>query len=65
MTMKEADEAAWKFLPVMYDGVEYERITRTGYHYDTRNGRNGFVELLDKNQNSVINVKPEFVTLKQ
>lgn len=58
MTLKEADEAAWKFLPVRYNGAVYKRITQTGYRYDERRGRIPFVQLLDRNQNSVINVDP-------
>ena len=58
MTLKEADEAAWKFLPVRYNGAVYKRITQTGYRYDERRGRIPFVQLLDRNENSVINVDP-------
>lgn len=54
MTMKEADEAAWMFLPVICNGIEYKRITQTGYRYDQRRGRVPFVQLLDNNQNSLI-----------
>ena len=64
MTLKEADEAAVKHLPVMYNGKEYQRITRTGYSYD-ESGRHGFVELCDKCGNSVLTVKPEAVKLKE
>lgn len=59
MTLKEADEAAWKFLPIRYNGgAVYKRITQTGYRYDERRGRVPFVQLLDQNSNSVINVDP-------
>lgn len=58
MTMKEADEAACMCLPVIFNGIEYKRITQTGYTYDFRKGRIGFVQLLDKNQNSVVYADP-------
>lgn len=64
MTLKEADEAAWKFLPVIYDGREYKRITQTGYRYDERRGRVPFVQLLDKYQNSVIYADPALCTAR-
>ena len=63
MTMKEADEAAWKYLPVFYNGIEYKRITQTGYRYDERRGRVPFVQLLDKYQNSVIYADPAQCTV--
>ena len=58
MTMKEADEAAWKFLPVVHKGIEYKRITQTGYNYDSRNGRCPFVQLLSRYGNSVVYADP-------
>ena len=64
MTMKEADEAAWMFRPVLYNGIEYKRITQTGYRYDERRGRVPFVQLLDKYQNSVIYADPELCKVK-
>lgn len=65
MTMKEADEAACMHLPVLYNGIEYKRITQTGYTYDIRKGRSGFVQLLDKNRNSVVYADPEQCTVKR
>ena len=65
MTLKEADEAAVKRLPVIYNGVEFVRISRTGYHYDESGRRHGFVELYDKNGHSVTYAKPEAVRLKE
>lgn len=65
MTMKEADEAAVKRLPVISDGIEYLRIYQTGYRYDENGQRHGFVELLDKNGNSLTYTKPEAVKLKE
>lgn len=58
MTMKEADEAAWKFLPVIYNGIEYKRITQTGYNYVERKGRRPFVQLQSKYANSVVYADP-------
>lgn len=56
MTLKEADEVAKKCLPVMYNGILYTRITRVGYTYDKEGKRNSFVQILDKNSNSVMDV---------
>lgn len=64
MTLKEADEAAWKFLPVIYDGIEYKRITQTGYRYDERRGRIPFVQLLGKHSNSVVYADPALCQAK-
>ena len=64
MTLKEADEAAMKCLPVIHDGIEYLRINRTGYRYDKNGQRHGFLELLDKCGHSVTEAKPEAVKLK-
>lgn len=58
MTMKEADEAACKFLPIIYDGIEYKRITQTGYTYDSRKGRRPFVQLISKYANSIMYADP-------
>ena len=58
MTLKEADEAAMKGLPVIYQGVEYIRITSTGYRYNEKHERTGFVQLLDKCGHSVIDADP-------
>lgn len=65
MTMKEADEAAWKFLPVIFDGIEYKRITQTGYRYDERRGRIPFVQLIGKHQNHVVYADPALVKVKE
>ena len=65
MTMKEADEAAWKFLPVIYNGIEYKRITQTGYRYDERRGRIPFVQLLDRHTNSVVYTDPALCKVKE
>lgn len=58
MTMKEAHEAALKGLPVMYDGIEYERITEVGYRINDKLQCFGFVQLMSKNKRSVIYVDP-------
>jgi hypothetical protein len=64
VTLREADEAAVKRLPVICGGLEYERITRTGYRYDEKGQRFGFIELYDRRGNSVTYAKPEAVELK-
>ena len=63
MTLKEADEAAQKGLPIIHQApgqpaVEYRRIIQTGYEYNEKHERCGFVQLLDKNQNSVTRADP-------
>ena len=63
MTLKEADEAACKFLPVIYNGITYRRITQTGYKYDPKHGRRGYVQLLDRSGNSVTDADPEYCTV--
>lgn len=65
MTLKEADEAAQMLRPVLYNEIEYARISRTGYRYDERGRRFGFVELYHKSGNCIIYADPAFVTLKE
>lgn len=65
MTLKEADEAARKGLPVLCDGIEYKRITETGYRYNEKHERIGFVQLLDRRGNSVTYADPAHCTLKE
>ena len=65
MTSKEADEAAKKGLPVIYEGIEYKRITEVGYRYDGKGNRHPFVQLLDKNcYKSVVYTDPARCSLK-
>ena len=63
MTLKEADEAAQKRLPVIHQGIEYARITETGYRYNDKGERIGFVQLLDKCSNSVTYADPALCEL--
>lgn len=68
MTLKEADEAAQKCLPIIHHApgqpaIEYRRITQTGYNYDENGNRSGFVQLLDKHRNSVTDAEPEHCEL--
>ena len=63
MTLKEADEAAQKCLPVLYQGTEYIRITQTGYKYDENGKRHGYVQLLEKCHNSVMDADPALCEL--
>lgn len=65
MTLKEADEAAQKRLPVIHKDIEYVRITQTGYNYDEKGKRSGFVQLLDKCGHSVSYADPGFCKLKE
>lgn len=68
MTLKEADEAACKRLPIRmekpgYPVLEYSRITRTGLVYLEDGRRGGYVELLDKNNNSVTEADPKWCSV--
>lgn len=65
MTLKEADEAAQRRIPVIHQGIEYLRITQTGYNYDKDGKRHGFVQLLDKCEHSVSYADPERCQLKE
>lgn len=69
MTLREADEAAQKGLPIIHTlpgrtPIEYRRITRTGYRYNENHERFGFVELLDKS-GTITYAELEHCTLKQ
>ena len=68
MTLREADEAAMKRLPIIHrapgqPAIEYKRITQTGYRYNDKGERIGFVQLLDKHRNSVTDAEPEHCEL--
>ena len=65
MTLREADEAAQKCLPVIYQGIEYLRISETGYRYNDKGERRGFVQLLDKCGHSVTYAEPDRCELKE
>lgn len=65
MTLKEADEATQKRVPVIHRGIEYMRISQTGYNYDEKGNRSGFVQLLDKSGHSVCYADPGFCSLKE
>lgn len=65
MTLKEADEAAQKCLPVIHQGIEYERIGQIGYDYGKDGKRSGFVQLIDKCGHSVTYADPARCELKE
>lgn len=73
MTLKEADEAAKKCLPVILTNmtmqgkqeIEYIRISQIGHSYDKKGKRRPFVQLLDKCGHSVVNADPKDVKLKE
>lgn len=73
MTLKEADEAAMKCLPVILTNlsmqgkaeIEYIRISQTGYSYDEKGKRHPFVQLIDKCGHSVSYADPADVKLKE
>ena len=63
MTLREADDAAQKGLPIIHkepgkSAIEYKRITETGYRYNDKGERTGFVQLLDKCGHSVTYADP-------
>lgn len=63
MTLREADEAAQRGLTIIHRppgqaAIEYRRITATGYRYNDKHERTGFVQLLDFSERSVINADP-------
>ena len=64
MTPREADVAAVRQKRVIYDGMEYLRITGAGYNYDDRGRRHPYIVLLDKCKNSVTYADPSKCTLK-
>ena len=65
MTMREADEAAQKGLPVEHGGILYQRIYEVGYRYDKNLTRTPFVALLDKNGGSITYADPKLCTIKE
>ena len=65
MTLKEADEAAQRRIPVISQGIEYLRISQTGYNYNEKGERSGFVQLLDKSGQSVTYADPARYALKE
>lgn len=65
MTLKEATEAAERRQPVIYNGIEYLRITEAGYRYDDAGAKHPFIQLLDKCGHSVTYAEPSRATLKE
>ena len=63
MTLKEADVAAQRGYPIIYNGVEYERIVSVGCNYDAQCRRFPSVQLLAKGGNSTTYANPEQCTL--
>lgn len=59
MTLREADEAAAKHLPVESDGITYVRIIEIGYKYPKNGVRLPFVRLEDKSGHSITDANPE------
>lgn len=67
MTLKEAETAAEKMLPVSckilisaeLKKIKFKRITRTGYFYAENGVKQPFVELYDAGSNSVIYADPD------
>lgn len=62
MSPKEAVEAARLRLPIIYDGMEFERITEVGVRYDEKGRSKPFIQLLARR--GVIYANPERCVLK-
>ena len=68
MTLKEADRAARKGLPIVHSepgqpDIEYCRITQAGYKYGEKGRRSSFVQLLDKSGHSVTDANPAYCSI--
>lgn len=66
MTSEEIKQAMLNFTPVVYEGIEYERITAYIYRVVALHKEGNYktvlqVELLDKNSNSVVIVNAKKV----
>ena len=62
MTGEEARNALFNRTPVIFKGIEYQRITAIIYRCDKDNNLIVSAELLDKNKRSVIIAKLKDVT---
>lgn len=58
MTLREADEAAAKHLPIESGGIVYVRILEIGYKYTENGARVPFVRLKDKSGHSITDADP-------
>lgn len=58
MTIKEANEAARQRLPVIFDGMEFERIIQVGIRYNENGKGRYFLQILDRTGNSTAYVEP-------
>lgn len=57
MTLKEADDAALRKVPILHNGTQYTRIIEVGYKY-TDLGKFPFVLLEDRPRHSATYAKP-------
>jgi len=58
VTLREADEAAAKHLPIESGGIVYVRILEIGYKYTENGARVPFVRLKDKSGHSITDADP-------
>lgn len=65
MTLREATEAAKARLPIMCDGIEYDRIIEAGYSYDEYGTQKPYVALLDKCLRSVRRTHPSQIEIRK
>lgn len=63
MTNEEAKQALLNRTPVMYNGIEYLRITELVYWIDVNDGFHISATLLDKNRHSSVRPEIKDVTL--
>ncbi len=59
MTLREANEAAAKCLPIEYDGIAYVRISEIGYKYQKDGTCIPFVRLVDQCGHCTVDASPE------
>ncbi len=59
MTLREANEAAAKCLPIEHGGIVYVRISAIGYKYQRDGIRTPFVRLVDQCGHCTVDASPE------
>lgn len=65
MDSKQITEAMRRKLPVVFDGIAYQRITEYILWYDSTNARRTSVTLLDKNSNGIVRAPADRVALAE
>lgn len=65
MDSAEIIEAQMKRLPVIYNGIEYLRISKYILWFDDKGERRLSVELLDKNGGCVVQAPADRISIKE